>query len=167
VAVIRKRKPRSAGGNARYVVDYRDSSGTRRWETFTTYTAAEARLGEVLRESRRAAPSVIDPNITVGEYAAQWLTQTTGHVRPRTLRGYRDILDRYILPTHKTWKLRQIHRGHLRRHLDAHAAKGYGKNTLRLIRATWSVLLGDAVEDGLLAINLSASSGVAVGGERP
>jgi len=69
--------------------------------TFTTYGAAEIRLDEVLRESRQAAPPVINPNITVGEYAERWLTQTTGRVRPRTLRGYKDILNRYILPTRR------------------------------------------------------------------
>ena len=32
-------------------------------------------------------------------------------------------------------------------------AAGYGKNMLRLMRTTLSVILGDAVEDGLLSVN--------------
>src|SRR5207244_4581343 len=74
-------------------------------------------------------------------------------VRPRTLTSYRKNLTRHILPVYGAWKVREIHRGHVKQLLAAKRLAGLGKNSVRLIRATFSVMLGDAVEDGVLVIN--------------
>jgi hypothetical protein len=43
--------------------------------------------------------------------------------------------------------------------LAARRAAGLGKNTVRLVRATLSVLFSDAVEDGLVPVNPAAGVG--------
>jgi hypothetical protein len=48
---------------------------------------------------------------------------------------------------------RELHRGHVKALLASIRACGLAKNSVRLIRATLSVILGDAVEDGILQTN--------------
>jgi len=146
MACIRKRR-------GKYVVDYRDSSGARRWVTCETRAQADAELAERIKESSQAAPLLRDPKITVKAYGEQWLAQLVGQVRPRTLTGYRDVFERYIEPELGALRLLKVHRGTVKALLGRLAAKGFSRDTVRLTRATLSVMLGDAVEDRLLAMN--------------
>jgi integrase len=91
MACIRKRR-------GKWVVDYRDSTGLRRWVTCETRDQADGVLSDKIKESRQSAPAIADKTITVKTYGEQWLTGLEGQVRPRTLQGYRDIFDRYIEP---------------------------------------------------------------------
>jgi hypothetical protein len=49
--------------------------------------------------------------------------------------------------------VREIHRGHVRDFLAAMRAGGLGKNSVRLIRTALSVVLSEAIEDGIIATN--------------
>jgi integrase len=80
-------------------------------------------------------------------------TGLEGQVRPRTLAGSRDIFHRYIEPKLGALKLLKLHRGTIKTLLGQLRADGYSKDTVRLARATLSVMLGDAVEDNLLTVN--------------
>ena len=146
MACIRKRR-------GKYVVDYRDSTGLRRWVTCETRDQADGVLADKIKESRQAAPAIADKTVTVKTYGEQWLTGLEGQVRPRTLAGYRDIFNRYIEPKLGALKLLKLHRGTIKTLLGQLRADGYSKDTVRLARATHSVMLGDAVEDNLLTVN--------------
>jgi len=146
MACIRKRR-------GKYVVDYRDNTGTRRWVTCETREHANDVLADKIKESKQAAPPLRDRNITVKAYGEQWLAQLVGQVRPRTLTGYRDVFDRYIEPEIGALPMRKIHRGHVKTLLARLADKKYSKDTIRLTRATLSVLCGDAVDDQVIALN--------------
>jgi Phage integrase, N-terminal SAM-like domain len=111
MACIRKRR-------GKYVVDYRDSTGLRRWVTCETRDQADGVLADKIKESRQAAPAIADKTVTVKTYGAQWLTGLEGQVRPRTLAGYRDIFNRYIEPKLGALKLLKLHRGRSRRSWD-------------------------------------------------
>ena len=52
----------------RYVLDWRDHTGARRWRSFKSKPEAEQAFADVLRESGIAAVSVVDPRITLGAY---------------------------------------------------------------------------------------------------
>src|SRR5262249_32420813 len=82
-----------------------------------------------------------------------WLLDIAAALRPRTVAGYSDMLRLYILPPFGAMKLRDLHRAHIKGLLARKRAEGLSKNTTRLIRATLSVLLGDAVEDGIILAN--------------
>jgi hypothetical protein len=92
------RSRRLAERRGKYVVDYRDNVGVRRWVTCETREQADDVLADKIKESKQAAPALRDRNVTVKEYGAQWLEQLVGQVRPRTLTGYRDVFERYIEP---------------------------------------------------------------------
>src|SRR5215470_11131570 len=60
---------------------------------------------------------------------------------------------RHILPAFGHFKIRALHRGHIKAVLVDKRAGGLSKNSVRLIRATLSVMLSDAVEDGVILAN--------------
>src|SRR5262249_39002293 len=52
-----------------------------------------------------------------------------------------------------TVRLRAMLRGHIKARLAKKRAEGLSKNSVRIIRATLSVMLSHAVDDGLLMVN--------------
>jgi integrase len=148
VAGVWKRKDRDS-----WVVDYTDAQGRRRRLFAATREEAEDLLAEKIRESRQAAPPVEDPEITLRKYATSWIARVATGIASKTHKGYADTLDRHILPAFGSFKLRALHRRHIKDLLARKRAGGLAKNSVRLIRATLSVLLSDAVDDGILLAN--------------
>jgi hypothetical protein len=107
MACIRKRR-------GKYVVDYRDGAGIRRWQTCDTRRAAEDVLNERLREARQPIRPVVDTNITLHGYAERWLNLVSATVKPRTHEGYAKTLRLHILPVFGTAKVRLLHRGRIK-----------------------------------------------------
>src|SRR5438309_7915759 len=102
MACIRKRR-------GRYVVDHYDAAGIRRTPSFRTKEAAEARLAEVLVECRQKALPVVDPNITVADYAGHWLTTLRAtDLKPRTIESYDDTLQRHVVPRLGSARVRDL-----------------------------------------------------------
>jgi integrase len=136
-----------------YRVRWREGARLRQ-ETVASYEAATLLDAKKKVARGQASPPVNQPNIRLAEYAAEWLKQID--VAPKTKVSYAESLSTYILPVLGALKVRQIHREHIRQ-LLARAAKRDGtplsKNSRRLIRATCSVLLGDAVEEGIISSN--------------
>src|SRR5262249_28279557 len=83
----------------------------------------------------------------------EWLRRVEPDLASSTYRGYATILEHHLLPVFGAVKVRALHLGHVKRLLEEKRAAGYSKNMVRLMRATLSVILGDAVEEGLLAVN--------------
>src|SRR5262245_16873525 len=150
MASIRKRK--RATGDV-WIVDYRDHAGVRRWVTYATRREAEEGRAEKVAEAKQARPRPANPNVTFEEYAAEWLEEHTGDLRPSTKRGYDQVLKHHLRPAFGALRVRVLHVGHIKTILAEKRAAGYSKNMVRLMRATLSVMLGDAVESGLLVTN--------------
>jgi integrase len=148
VARVWKRKDRDG-----WVVDYRDAYRRRRRLLAPTREEAERLLAEKIRESRQAALPVEDPEITLSGYAARWIDRIASTVARKTHKSYREMLNRHLLPAFGGVKLRALHRRHIKEFLARKRAGGLSKNSVRLIRATLSVLLSDAVDDGILLAN--------------
>jgi hypothetical protein len=148
MASIRRRKDRQSG----WIVDCRDVPGGRRL-TVATREQAELLRAKMIQESQQAAPSPQDRDIKVDAYADRWLEQITSSVDARTLTSYCENLRLYIRPVFGNIMVRAIHRGHIKALLARKRADGLSKNTVRLIRATLSVMLGDAVDDGIIQLN--------------
>lgn len=76
MACVRKRR-------GKWVVDWRDYLGVRRWLSFE----AEDVLADEVKERRQAAPPVVDPNITLIDWSQRWLDQV-----PVNLAQHRRVL---------------------------------------------------------------------------
>jgi len=69
------------------------------------------------------------------------------------LDSYRSLFTRHIAPTLGGLRVRDLHRGHIRVLLSTKKRQTLSANTVRLIRATLSVMLGDAVGDEIIQEN--------------
>ena len=137
----------------RFVLDWRDHTGARRWRSFKSKAAAEQAVADVLRESGIAAVSVVDPRVTIGVYAARWLEHVKPLLKPATLRSYTGALALHVPAVLKTLRVRQLTRGHVRELLSAKLATGLSRNTVRIIHATIRAMLNAAIEDGVIVRN--------------
>jgi len=155
VASIRRRRDRKG---TRWIVDCRDVPGGRRL-TVGTREEAEMLRAEMVRQAQQAQPVPQDRDITLDAFADRWLGQITVSVEANTLASYRQNLAKHIRPAFGSMKLRAIHRGHVRALVARKRADGLSGNSVRLIRATLSVMLGDAVDDAIIFVNPAAGAG--------
>jgi integrase len=151
VASIRKRKRATRDV---WLVDYRDARGMRHRLTAPSKETAEELFAEKVKESRQAAPALrCDPNVTLSQYVETWKGRAESEVASGTFEGYVFNLNRHILHDFGTVRVRDLHRSMIRDHLAKKRNAGLGKNTVRLIRAALSVVLSEAVEDGVIQTN--------------
>jgi len=146
MACVRRRR-------GRWVVDYRDTSGQRRWVTCSTKRDAEKVLAEKLREAGQPTKAVVDMNITIADYAVRWLSLLENNVKPRTLRSYEENLRIHLLPLFGRMKLRLLARGRIKSFLVEKQKVGLSRNTVRLIHATLRAMLNYAIDDGVIIHN--------------
>ncbi len=153
MACIRKRRDK-------FVVDYRDAFGVRRWITCETRRDADLALERALAESREPRRASWDPNLAVDTYAAHWLETIAGALKPRTIESYESALRLHVLPLLGRVKLRQLTRASVKTLVARKFADGLSKNSVRIIHATLHALLAEAVEDGLIGSNPAAGRGL-------
>ena len=137
----------------KWVVDYRDTLGRRRWVTCQARREAEAILEEKLRASRQPTRPVVDLDITAKSYSERWLTLIAASVKPRTLESYDRTLKLHILPVFGDVKIRQLHKGQVKALLAEKLATGLSRNSVRIIHATLRAMLNGAVDDGVILAN--------------
>ena len=145
---IRFRKDRGL-----WEVDYRDADGQRRRPLFSTEEAANEHAMGVLRSQGLLLAPVEDREISVRAYATRWLTLIEHEKDQNTVRNYQERLEGHVLPALGHFKVRGIHRGHIKAFLAQKRGQGYAKNTVRLMRAALSAMLSDAVDDGIIMAN--------------
>ena len=152
VAKIRRRKDRD---NV-WFVDYQDALGRRRRLTAHSQQQAEELLAQKL--SDRQEPLVKGEEIPLKAYAERWLATVATELKPSTVRSYRQLLDLHLLPVFGDFKLTDITRARVKQLLAAKRSSGLSKNTVRLIRACLSTVLGEALDDELVKANPTASA---------
>lgn len=118
---------------------YRDWDGVTRQvqRQAKTKGAAERALAVALRDRGRSGTGDITPDTRLAVVAEKWFGELDGK-SPSTLQGYRDRLDRQVLPALGRVRVREVSVGLLDRHLAAvRATHGPG-----LAKMTKSVLSG-------------------------
>lgn len=146
MACVRKRR-------GKWVVDYRDVAGIRRWVTCETRWQGENVLAERIREARQPRVSVIDPNITVSAYAKRWLALITPSVKGQTIKAYQKLLRCHVLPALGTRKVREVSKGQIKALCAEKLAEGLARNTVQAILAVLRAVLAAAVDDEMIAAN--------------
>src|SRR5262245_37990340 len=154
MASIYRRREKGRSDRA-WVVSYKDASGRWRKRYAATKEQAELLQADLVRQSLQAVPPpTYSANITFKEYAEKWLEQRRAEdLAAKTVQGDAWAVDKHLTPVFGGMRLRAIHRGHVKEILTKKRQAGLAKDTVRLIRATLTGLMGDAVEDGLLHTN--------------
>src|SRR2546427_15306 len=145
MACVRKRR-------GKWVVDYRDGAGVRRWVTCETRREAEDVRDEKRREGRQATRPVVDPDITVAAYSERWLGLLAG-VKPRTRTMYRSYLRVHVLPALGATKVRQLAKGRIKEFLAEKFRRGFSRASVELMYAVLHGMLNAAIEDGVILQN--------------
>jgi hypothetical protein len=143
-----------------WIVDIRDRDGVRRRFSTSSRPEAEALLVDKTNEYREPEKPELTEK-TVNEYAEAWLRDITteGAVKPRTIASYRQLFRLHIAPALGATRLRDLTRRNVKDLLNAKReqlskdGRKFSKNTVRLIRATLSVMLGEAVDDEAIESN--------------
>ncbi len=151
MACIRRRR-------GKWVLDYRDGAGRRRWETHRTKAEAEDALARALPATRERQLPAVNPDITVRDYAERWLRLCAG-LKPRTLSSFRAKVDLHILPALGGFKVRKLHRGTIKTLLAEKQASGLSVDSVRLIHAALRGMLNVAVEDEVIRTNPASGLG--------
>lgn len=140
-------------------LDLGRQGGKRQRRTFYGATASEVR--DKLLQARADLSKGVKPAaaraITLNDFAQNFLERATLDLRPNTHRNYEYLLRVHILPRLGKKRLTAISRPMVKALLADLRKNGLGKNTVRLARATLSVLLAEAVDDGLLQVNPALS----------
>lgn len=104
------------------------------------------RLREAIAESHRDADAADSP--TLAWWAERWLDTVSHRIRPATLRSYRRIINRHVLPALGSWPLADLRPGDVERWSGALAERGLRPSTVALSRRVLGACLSDAERDG-------------------
>ncbi len=154
MACVRRRR-------GKYVVDYYDGGGSRRWKTFDKKHDADKFRAQVQLEKQSINPTV-NPRIKIDEYSEKWLETTSASVKRRTVDSYTQSLRLYILPRLGKRQVRSVHRGQIKALLADLLGSGLSRNTTRIAHATIRGMLNAAIDDGLILSNPAARLGKAL-----
>ena len=144
MACIKKRR-------GKWVVDWRDSTGRRRWETKDDKKAAQERLAEILKDE--GVETVIE-NRTFQEYAEWWLENVAkGSVKASTYQEYEAVLKNHVYPLLGTTLFTAVRRPQIRQLIAAKKAQGYEQGTIRNIMAPVRAMYNQAMEDEITEKN--------------
>jgi integrase len=143
----------------RWVVDYRDLSGNRKIETLSTKSEAQDRLAEVRLQLRSRSLDPVQARTPLSEFAVRWLELKKHDLKPSTLRSYEQSLRLHIVPALGKGTLGNISRDAIRIFLSDRQAAGLSRDTVRILHATIRAMLQDAVESGIIPINVAMGLG--------
>ena len=97
MATIRKRELQS--GAVRYLVDYKDQAGKRRFKQFKRRKDAEAWMGTTLYEVQMGIHTPAAATVTVGEAGDRWVRQAgLDGLERSTIAVYKQHLKNHIKP---------------------------------------------------------------------
>ncbi|TDI34534.1 MAG: hypothetical protein E2P02_29970 [Acidobacteria bacterium] len=128
---------------------------------FDSKQDARAASAKAIIEAERLT-GVSNRDITLGVYVDEWRNRVEPDYQPKTFRSYVQMLDDHVIPALGKRRVREISRLDVKRFLENKRGQGfmrgekqheYSRNTLRLMKASLSVVLADAADDGLLATN--------------
>jgi integrase len=94
-----------------------------------------------------------------GEYAARWLGGKKGTRKYGTGASYTGNLSNHLLPRFGEKSLRDISRADVRQLCTEKLAEGYSVETVKVMVAVLRAILGQAVEDGILPVNVASRPG--------
>ncbi len=152
-------KGEKRGRPGRWLVDYRDGAGIRRVITCQTLEEAKDVDAAKRQESRQRTSPVVDPAITLDQYAERWLAQVKATTKVSTWETYSDVYRRHIQPTLGGRKVRGLQKQHCKALFLHKLNEDRGRAYVKLMFAVLRGLLNAAVDDGVILSNPCAGLG--------
>lgn len=148
---------RTSSGTVRAEARYRDGDGLVRKVTATAATAKQAKQNLRLKLQRRSTATgfgvVLSPESTVAELAGAWMedVQVRSDLAPGTKDLYRRELNSLVLPTFKTFRLREVTTGRVDQFLKRQSSVSYAH--ARHSRVVLNLMFGYALRHDALHRN--------------
>jgi integrase len=135
------------------------ANGRRVRKSFYSKTRREVqeRLTKALRETQLGQAARSDDRETTAAYLSRWLdTSARQRVRPRTLHGYRQIVDNHLVPALGRIQLAKLAPSDLQAMLNAKSIAGASPQTVRNIHAVLRRAINQAVRWQLVSSNVAS-----------
>jgi integrase len=135
----------------------RGPDGKRRRKSAFTSTEAEA-----IRQLRRLGGRAVDGQLlttstpTVTRFLEDWYATNCDNWRPSTRRGYRDAIDRYLVPAFGAQRIEQLSPLAVQRWLTAHKTEHGARRRITLAHSVLRSALAEATRLQLTSINAAA-----------
>jgi len=141
----------------RWVIDYRDASGKRRWETVEgNRKDADDRLSKIIASGKR----VVDTKRTFQEYAEEWLeVYARTHLKESTREHYEAIFRKHLFPAFGGLPFSKITREMVKRLIADKVQAGLSWSTVKNIIVPLREIYNHAMEDGVVIVNPAARVG--------
>ena len=149
---------RKRGNSYKLTVDIgKDAEGRRRQhsQTFRTRKEADAALGAILKQAQDG--SLVKPTrLSTGQYLHQWLDgYAQSHVRPLTLRGYRGVVERHLVPVFGNVPLTSLQPSHVQEAHSRGLAAGLSPQSVGYLHRILSEALKHAEQWGMVGRNVA------------
>ena len=152
MACIRKRR-------GKWVIDYRDVLGKRRWETVQgNRKDAEDRLAKILAGGKR----VLDTKRKFKEFAEEWVeTYARPHVKESTLTEYQSVFKNHLLPAFGSIPFSKITREMIKKLIAKKVKLRLSRSHVRNIIVPLREMFNYAIDDdnGVVLFNPGARIG--------
>jgi hypothetical protein len=144
---------RQRHGRVRYEVRWRDG-GVQRSRTFDLRRDADAFERELKRRLAMGAHAPAEPSRELlGDYLLRWWEQESPRLKPSSRRGWRSLLNRWILPHLGAVRLRDLGVARVRQWRAEIQAGGCSNSAANRALAALSSALSAAVDDDLIPTN--------------
>jgi len=148
-----------------WCVDFRDGSGKRIIQRAESKQEAQERLAEIMRGLKVGSYDPTLAKTPLEEYAPKWLQIKQAEVKPSTLTSYEYALRVHILPDLGKHQLGKLTREAIKAFLGKKNESGLSRDTVRVLHATLRALLEEAVESGIVPVNVARRAGKFVKGK--
>lgn len=139
-----------------WIVDYFDGAGVRRQKTFKRKKDADAFAAKAKVEIGEGVHVADSATVTVSDAGAMWLQSCEERGLERaTIDSYRQALRYHIEPLIGRLKLSQLTAPAVRQFEDQLRAGERSPAMVRKVRSALSIMLGDAMERGLVSRNVA------------
>ena len=143
--------------DGRWIGRISDGRGGQRYVNRATEQEARKALRELARELRPSRSSTSrQGGDRVAAYLARWLDDAAAaKLRPRTLEGYRQLVDQHIVPAVGRYRLADLEAPDVQRMVNGMLRAGYAPGTARHALKVLKVALGQAERWGLVERNVA------------
>lgn len=148
-----------------WCVDFRDGSGKRIIQRAESKQEAQEKLAEIMRGLKVGSYDPTLAKTPLEEYAPKWLQIKQAEVKPSTLTSYEYALRVHILPDLGKHQLGKLTREVIKAFLGRKNESGLSRDTVRVLHATLRALLEEAVESGIVPVNVARRAGKFVKGK--
>lgn len=156
MATVRKRKWTYNGQQKEaWILDYFDSSGRRRQETYRRKKDADSRLDEIRQELRQGIHAPRSDSPMVREAGENWIRSgKAAGLERSTLAQYQQHLNLHIIPFVGGTKLADLSVPGIRKYQDELRKQGRSPGMVKRVTVSLGSILSDAQERGHVARNV-------------